>query len=225
MRVTLHSSVADRVLIGLDWFSGVNAGEENPEWVGMETLAATLRRVHGDRKPSEIAGLEPARRLYRDFGVDPTKIRPSSEALLRRVLQGKELYRVNRLVDAVNWASLALLLPIGLYDRDKLQGDLEIRAGRPGEAYEGIRRGDIHLDDRLVVADAGGACGSPTADSLRTSVTPETTRVVAVVFAPSGFPELQLREGLTRLAAQVDAWCGGTLEGAHVLGGAGVEGT
>jgi DNA/RNA-binding domain of Phe-tRNA-synthetase-like protein len=179
MRVSLHPSVEDRVLIGLAWFSGVNAAEENPEWTGMEQLATTLRRVHGTRKPSEIPGLDPARRLYRSFGVDPTKTRPSSEALLRRVLQGKELYRINRLVDAINWASLA-----------------------------------------LVVADADGPCGSPTADSLRTSVSSGTTRAVAVVFAPAGFPELQLREGVVRLASQVGAWCGGELEGDHVVGGA-----
>jgi len=217
--VVLDSSVATRVLAGVAWFAGVRAAEENPRWSEMETLAGTLRSAHGDRKPSEIPGLDPARRLYRSFGVDPTRTRPSSEALLRRVLQGKALYRINRLVDAINWASLALLLPIGLYDLDKVRGDLTLREGRPGESYEGIRRGEIHLGGRLVIADGAGACGSPTADSLRTSVDPGTTRAAAVVLAPADFPVLAMEEGLVRMSAQVVAWCGGAQEGARVLGG------
>ncbi len=121
-------------------------------------------------------------------------------------------------MDAINWASLALLLPIGLYDLDKTHGDLEIRRGAPGERYEGIRRGEIHLEGRLVVADDNGACGSPTADSLRTSVTETTTRAVAVVFAPADFARLQLDEGTGRMTTQVLAWCGGNVEGSHILG-------
>lgn len=207
------------MLLGLAWFRGVSAREESAHWSEMEALAETLRRVHAGKPPSEIPGLEPARRLYRTFGVDPTRLRPSSEGLLRRVLQGKELYRINTLVDAVNWASLALLLPIGLYDLDSVQGGLTVREGLPGEEYEGIRRGVIHLEGRLVVADEAGPCGSPTADSLRTSVTPETSRAVAVVFAPAGYSALSMEEGLVRLSDQVIAWCGGAIEGNHVLGG------
>lgn len=218
--IRIDNAIADRVLAGAAWFSGLSAAEENPHWSEMDRLGETLRRIHEGRKPSEIAGLEAARKLYRSFGVDPTRLRPSSEALLRRVLQGKELYRINRLVDAINWASLALLLPIGLYDLDKVEGDLTIRTGVGGESYEGIRRGEIHLEGRLVIADEAGACGSPTADSLRTCVTPATTRAVAVVFAPGDFARLRMEEGLVRLSDQVVSWCGGTVEGNHILGGA-----
>jgi DNA/RNA-binding domain of Phe-tRNA-synthetase-like protein len=217
--VRLDPEIASQVAAGIAWLSGLSAAENNPFWQEIEAVGARHRDEHSGRAPSEIAGLDPARRLYRSFGVDPTRTRPSSEALLRRVLQGRDLYQINRLVDAVNCASLELLLPIGLYDRDRLQGELVIRQGAPGEAYEGIRRGEIHLEGRLVVADAAGPCGSPTADSARTCVTPGTTRALAVILVPGDFPRSELADGVSRMAARIERWCGGHTEGQLILGG------
>ncbi len=219
-RIGIESDIESRVTAGTVWFSGLDAAGDNPYWPEIEELGATLRRAHAGRAPAEISGLDPARRLYRAFGVDPTRTRPSSEALLRRVLKGQDLYRINRLVDAVNWASLALLLPIGFYDLDRVEGDLEIRVGRAGESYEGIRKGEVHLEGRLTVADAAGPMGSPTSDSARTSIGSGTTRALGVVFAPGDFPRLEMEEGLGRLARQVTRWCGGRDDGAWILGGA-----
>jgi DNA/RNA-binding domain of Phe-tRNA-synthetase-like protein len=218
-RLRLAQEIEDHVMVGVAWFADLDASSENPRWEEMETLAGTLRRTHTGKAPSEIDGLNPARKLYRAFGVDPTRTRPSSEALLRRVLKGQDLYRINRLVDAINWASLALLLPIGLYDLDRLEGDVDIRRGRPGEEYEGIRKGAVHVEGRLTVADALGPFGSPTSDSARTSIRSDTTRAVALVFAPGDYSRLAMEEGLRRLSAQVTLWCGGTEDGAWVLGG------
>src|SRR5438105_2546356 len=80
------------------------------------------------------------RTLYKRIGIDPTKMRPSSEALLRRVRKGDELPRINSLVDVINWCSLESQLPFGLYDLDKILGSVELRLGRPGEEYAGIRK-------------------------------------------------------------------------------------
>jgi len=220
MIVRLDLEVADRVLVGMTWFSGVSAATDNPFWGEMEMLAETLRRAHSGRTPAEIEGLEPARRLYHQFGVDPTRIRPSSEALLRRVLKGESLYRINRLVDAVNWASLATLLPIGLYDLDRVSGDVLIRRGRTGERFGGIRKGEVNVEERLTLADAEGPFGSPTSDSERTSIRPETTRAAAAIFAPADFARAELEEGLERMSRQVLRWCGGERQGAWILGGA-----
>ena len=217
-RLRIHEDIGGQLKIGVAWFSGLDASEDNPRWPEMEALAETLRRTHGARPPGGIEGLQAARRLYRAFGVDPTRTRPSSEALLRRVLKGQSLYRINRLVDACNWGSLAMLLPVGLYDRDRIAGDIVIRVGGPGEAFEGIRKGDVHVEGRLTLADDRGPFGSPTSDSLRTSVRPDTTRALVVVFAPGDFPRLSLDEGLGRLVNQVTRWCGGGEEGAWILG-------
>jgi len=220
MIVRLGLEIADRVLVGVAWFSGLSATNENPFWEEMETLANTLRRAHGGRTPAEIEGLEPALLLYHQFCVDPTRTRPSSEALLRRVLKGESLYRINRLVDAVNWASLATLLPIGLYDLDRVEGDVLIRRGRTGEHYEGIRKADVNVEERLTLADGVGPFGSPTSDSERTSIRPETTHAAAAIFAPADFARAELEEGLERMSRQILRWCGGERQGAWILGGA-----
>jgi DNA/RNA-binding domain of Phe-tRNA-synthetase-like protein len=220
MIVRLDLEVADRVLVGMAWFSGLSAADDNSFWDEMETLAQTLRRAHSGRTPAEIEGLEPARRLYHQFGIDPTRTRPSSEALLRRVLKGESLNPINRLVDAVNWASLAMLLPIGLYDLDHIQGDVLIRRGRAGEHYSGIRKGDVNVEERLTLADAEGPFGSPTSDSERTRIRSETTRAAAAIFAPADFARAELEEGLERMSRQILRWCGGERQGAWILGGA-----
>jgi DNA/RNA-binding domain of Phe-tRNA-synthetase-like protein len=146
--------------------------------------AETLSREHADRSPAAIEGLQPARELYRSFGIDPTKTRPSSESLLRRVLKAKPLPRISNAVDLSNLLALRFLLPIGLYDVGKIDGAVSMRRGLPGESYPGIRKTDVHLEGRPVLADDRGAFGNPTSDSLRTSVDAETRGILLVIFAP-----------------------------------------
>src|SRR5258706_37439 len=125
------------------------------------------------------------RALYRRFGMDPTKIRPSSEALLRRLKKGEPMPRVNSLVDVANAMSIQLQVPVGLYDLDKAVGDeLTIRVGREGETYTGIRKDQVNVAGRLCVADATGACGNPSADSERTMITTDTERAAWLYFLP-----------------------------------------
>ena len=84
--------------------------------------------------------------MYKRVGLDPTKTRPSSEALLRRVRKGDSLPRINSMVDVCNWCSLEFQLPYGLYDAAHIDGDVELRLGRAGESYPGIRKDDVHVD-------------------------------------------------------------------------------
>jgi len=126
------------------------------------------------------------RTMYKRVGIDPTKTRPSSEALLRRVRKGGELPRINSLVDVVNWCSLETLVPFGLYDLDRIAGAVTLRLGRPGEEYAGIRKDVVHVSGRLVLADEAGPFGNPTSDSARTMVTSRTRRALVVIFVPAG---------------------------------------
>jgi DNA/RNA-binding domain of Phe-tRNA-synthetase-like protein len=131
------------------------------------------------------ADVSAARALYRAIGLDPTKTRPSSEALLRRVRRGEPLPRINTVVDVGNWCSVEVQLPYGLYDLDRIDGPVELRRGREGEEYAGIRKDVVHLTGRLVVADRSGPFGNPSSDSARTRVGPGARRVLVVVFAPA----------------------------------------
>jgi len=133
------------------------------------------------------------RTMYKRVGLDPTKTRPSSEALLRRVRRGDPLPRVNSLVDIINWCSLESQLPFGLYDADRIQGGVTLRLGKPGEEYAGIRKDVVHVTGRLTLADEAGPFGNPTSDSARTMVTVATTRALVVIFVPSSVASIAER--------------------------------
>ncbi len=161
-------------------------------------IAAAIGSIQ-DRYPNTAAAgddVQPARQLYKALGVDPSKRRPSSEALLRRAIQGKGLYEVNNAVDCANLCSLSALLPVGLYDIDKLIGaerPLAFRLGLAGECYEGIGKGTISAMGKPVLVDAAGPFGNPSADSLRTSVSVGAKRLLFVLYAPAAFADLPLR--------------------------------
>lgn len=139
--------------------------------------------------PEPVEVIAAVRTMYKRVGIDPTKTRPSSEALLRRVRKGDELPVINSLVDIINWCSLETQLPYGLYDLDKVQGAVTLRLGRAGEAYEGIRKAEVHVAERLTLADELGPFGNPTSDSARTMVTTATSRALVVIFVPAPLPE------------------------------------
>lgn len=174
--------------------SPVAVGPASSELVAeMDALAAELSRAHAGRQPAEIAGLRAARELYGAFGIDPTRTRPSSEALLRRVLKGEPLPRVLNAVDVANLCSVRFLLPLGLYDAAKVRGEAVLRRGGAGEGYAGIRKDRVNVDGRPALVDEQGPFGNPTSDSLRTCVDASTTSLWMVIFAPRGFPEESLR--------------------------------
>lgn len=204
VRVTVDGSVADRVCLGVVEAEGVCVRAEAPEvWEELERLAERFREQYAGRVPSQIDGLQAARELYRRTGEDPTKTRPSSEALLRRALRGQPLPRVNSLVDVCNLCSLDFMLPIGLYDLDRVRGEVEVRLGRPGEVYESLGKGVLRAEGRLVVCDGEGPIGSPTNDSVRTAITLHTRRALAIVFAPASYPAARMRRHVEAFAARL----------------------
>ena len=121
-----------------------------------DRLNAQLTRVEQalrEHPPTDVAAV---RTMYKRIGLDPTKTRPSSEALLRRVRKGDPLPRVNSLVDICNWCSVEFQLPYGLYDAAHVHGDITLRLGRAGESYPGIRKDDVHVAGRMTLADDRG---------------------------------------------------------------------
>jgi DNA/RNA-binding domain of Phe-tRNA-synthetase-like protein len=146
--------------------------------------------------------------MYKRVGLDPTKTRPSSEALLRRVRRGDPLPRINSMVDVCNWCSLEFQLPYGLYDADQVDGDVELRLGRAGESYAGIRKDDVHVAGRIALADARGPFGNPTSDSARTMVTTSTRNALLVVFAPREYPKTNLASVLDTTSSRMRQFTG-----------------
>ena len=134
----------------------------------------------------ESAAILATRAGYKALGKDPARYRGSAEALLRRVIAGKGLPRINNVVDVINFVSVESRLPVGLYDLAHVQGDIIFRAGRAGETYKGIGKYDLNLEGLPVFCDAVGPHGSPTSDSERTMVTPATIQVIAIIISFGG---------------------------------------
>jgi len=144
-----------------------------------------VKRATQAAKSGDVGSIGRARELYRRYGTDPTRTRPSSEALLRRMRKGEPMPRINSLVDVANALSLQLQVPVGLYDLGKVAGEeLVIRLGLKGESYEGIGKERVNVEGRICVADAEGACGNPTADSARTMITTATESAAWIYFLP-----------------------------------------
>lgn len=198
--------------------SAAEVAERHPELqAAIELREAELRRAYPTPADAQPV-LEDARSVYRALGIDPSKHRPSSEALLRRVIQGKGLYRVNAAVDAANLASLSFHLSVGLYDAGKLDaadGRLEFRLGRAGEQYPGINKDDIHLEGRATLADRSGPFGNPSADSDRTKVTTSTRDLLFVIYAPVSLSAERLERHRQLALETLTRFVGGTEAAVH----------
>lgn len=188
---------------GLLWWTGARVVERDPRLDSL--LAAAEERVRA-HPPAESAVV---RTMYKRLGLDPTKTRPSNEALLRRVQKGQALPRINSLVDIINWCSVEFQMPYGLYDLAHVTGPVTMRIGLPGEEYAGIRKDAVHVAGRLTLVDAQGAFGNPTSDSARTMVTPTTTEALVVIYAPADIEIARQARFLDTTAARIAEVCGG----------------
>ncbi len=165
--------------------------------VETEHLSLGVIRLTGISLPEEYTPPEPpadpdddvavARAMYRAIGQDPTRNRPSSEALLRRLKKGLGLPRVNALVDELNVCSVTLLLPFGCYDTDKIAGDVVCRLGEEGEGFEGVGNRHVNVGGRYTIADDHGPFGNPSMDSRRTCITPGCRNALVTIFAPPDY--------------------------------------
>jgi len=218
----IEFNVADelraRVRLGIVVLDGVTVRERDTALAAeVDGLCASLRERFGSGKSSEVPGAAEARTLYKALGIDPTKTRPSNEALLRRALKGESLYRINTLVDALNLVSLREQLPFGLYDLARVSPPVTLRRGSADEQYEGIRKGPVSVSGRPVLVDALGPFGNPTSDSLRTSISLETSRALVVAYAPAGYAAPSLQAVLERTAETLTRFCGGAVAESRLL--------
>ena len=162
----------------------VSVREDDPDTTAaLSRLSAELAAKIGERPVGELPVIAQVRAAFRALGKDPSRYRPSSEALLRRVAQAKPLFTVNNVVDTNNLVSLASQLPAGTYDLERLAAPIELRVAGADEAYEAIARGAFNIENLPVLYDARGPFGSPTSDSVRSMITPQTGQVLLVLYA------------------------------------------
>lgn len=157
-----------------------------------ESLAALRREVAGIARANfEGEGLSAhptvaaIRLLFRAAGCDPTRYRPSSEALLRRLLKGEELPVIHPFVDLNNCLSVELAVPCCVSADGTFAPPVTLRAGRPGETVLSLR-GPFNLEGKPLLEDPRGAFSTPITDSERVRVTDGTERAWMVVYLPAG---------------------------------------
>lgn len=189
---------------------GVDPSPSPPDFLAeVEAAAAALQAQH----TPETIGAWPAvagwRQAMKACGEDPTRYRTSGEALLRRILQGKGLFYINRIVEGNNLSSFSTGLPIGLYDTSAVEGELTLRLARPGESYLRLDGREVDWSGKPCLSDGRGIIGSPCVDSDRTKTRPETRRVLQVIYFPPGFRDHE--DARERVAEIMVRFTGGRL--------------
>lgn len=186
MKIKLGKELSGILKIGFILSGNLKVSETPGELKSMiHELCEDIKNKYSKSSPSSIKGLEGAREIYKKIGIDPTKDRPSSEALFRRALKDQFPF-INSLVDTINFCSLTFLFPYGLYDSEKIKDSIEIRIGKKGDGYETIGKGRINLEGKIVVCDELGPFGNPSADSRRASVSIETKSSLTLIFFRGG---------------------------------------
>ena len=153
-------------------------------WQEIDSFTQTLRASETADSIKQHPAIAATREAYRRLGKDPSRYRPSAEALRRRLLRGLELYKIDTLVDLINLVSLRTLC---------------LGVGRAGEPFEGIGRGTLNIEGLPVFRDAVGGIGTPTSDNERTKMDIGTRRILAIINGYDG-DEQRLNEaaGMTQ---------------------------
>ena len=172
-------------------------------WREIAEFTTQLRATEDTESIKQQSAIVATREAYRACGKDPSRYRPSAEALRRRLLRGLELYQIDTLVDLINLVSLRTGYSIGGFDADKIVGDaLCLGIGRHEEPFEGIGRGVLNIEFMPVIRDAEGGIGTPTSDHERTKMDIGTTHILAIINGYSGDEGLQEAAEMTAALLQ-----------------------
>jgi DNA/RNA-binding domain of Phe-tRNA-synthetase-like protein len=155
-------------------------------WKEIEKVSRSLSKEIILEQIYKLPKIKEAREAYKKMGKDPTRYRVSSEALIRRILQGKRLYQINNVVDINNLVSLKSFYSVGSYDFKKLSSPVEFEIGEDGKTFKGIGKELVNIENLPVFVDSIGPFGSPTSDSERAMITTETIDLLMMVISFSG---------------------------------------
>ena len=188
--------------------SVVNTPYSAELWKEIHALGEQYKQTLTTESLKQLSGIAATRRVYKACGKDPSRYRPASEALIRRILQGKELYQIDTLVDLINLASMRFGYSLGGFDADKFVGDtLTLGIGQKDEPYEGIGRGIINIEGLPVYRDEKGGVGTPTSDHERTKITLSTTHMLVLINGYDG-NEAQVMDNAQFIRKLVMDYCG-----------------
>lgn len=165
----------------------IEAEVTNPDtpddlWKEIEDACSDLKNRYELQELNKRLSISATRKVYKSLGKDPNRYRPSAEALGRRVIQGKGIYRLTTLIDIINLISIETGYSIGGFDADKIVGEnLLLDAGVKEDVFNAIGRGQLNIEGLPVYRDEVGGIGTPTSDEERTKLNPETTSLLMLV--------------------------------------------
>ncbi len=202
------------IRLGLLRFHADVKASDDHFWDYMNTeILPQVRSSVEDKEWSEIPGIRGSRAAYKAFGRNPGRYRVSSEALIRRVRRGDELYHINSVVDVNNLISVKSGLSVGSYDLGHVHGAIKLRKAEKGEGYTGIGKDFLDMENMLVLADDGGIFGSSMSDSTRAMVTENAEDILGVIYCFEKNIDLdallsEARNAFERFAAaeNIDCW-------------------
>lgn len=168
----------------------IKTNKELWEYIEKEVIN-NVKEMFNLENLTEQINIKTSRKAYKALGKEPSRYRVSSEALIRRILQGKGLYRINNVVDTNNLISIETGYSVGSYDLENLHGNINFRIGNIGEKYQGIGKEMINIENLPVFADDFGAYGSPTSDSTRAMITEKSKDILTVLISFNGMEGLE----------------------------------
>jgi len=194
MEITIHSDLKEKCpnLVMGCILADISYESHNEElWENIDTFCNAIESSYQVKDIARFYNVEASRKAYRACGKDPTRYRLSSESLLRRVLKGKGLYKVNNIVDINNLLSLKYHYSIGTYDLKTLKQPVVFKIGAQGEPYEGIGRGELNVENLPILADQVSGFGSSTSDTERTMIRENTKRIFMNIISFGGDSDLE----------------------------------
>jgi DNA/RNA-binding domain of Phe-tRNA-synthetase-like protein len=217
MQIVIEDAVRRKFAIRVDSavIKGVRqtAGARSDISKEVANVEAELRSSYSIDTVKDVRTLRMQRDFFWHMGVDPTKVRPASEALLRRIVLNKGLPRVSPLVDAYNLASVKTLLTFSAFDLARIDPPLSVRFSREGEVVVliGQRRKKLTGKELVLTDSAKVLCVYVHGDVDKTKVTAATTDVLVVAYGIPGMPREELEEGLTVAANYIRRFAGGEI--------------
>ncbi|MCJ7854783.1 hypothetical protein MUJ63_00540 [Lachnospiraceae bacterium NSJ-143] len=186
MNISISSEIKEKVpctKIAVLKYS-VNTEETNENlWEFMDSdIIPAIEAELESKNVTELKNIASSRKAYKAFGKDPGRYRVSSEALIRRIKQGKGLYKINTVVDTNNLISVESGFSAGSYDTDCINGDIVLNLGHAGESYKGIGKDSVNIENLPVLCDNDGPFGSPTSDSEKAMITLSSKNIITLIY-------------------------------------------
>lgn len=164
----------------------INSAYNKELWDEIQQITLQIRSSFTFETIKNQPQIAATRKLYSVCGKDPSRYRPSAEALMRRIVKNQELYQINTVVDIINLVSLKSGYSIGAFDASLIEGPVEAGLGKADEIYNAIGRGLLNIENLPVCRDSKGPIGSPTSDEERTAIRNVTKHLLMILYACDG---------------------------------------